>query len=142
MELQSFYQVCIFFTIGLMVFTMSMNVINSFDVFGNIEPTGGVMTGNTTNSTFLSFSKQTFNSDLWVLILAGGLLTSVPIMVLTQSVSIGGVYLFAVYFWGSFFTALNILYIGGFLPLILIPLFVVPIIFLFIGAIIGMLAGV
>ena len=142
MEMQSFYQVCIFFTVGLMVFTMSVNVMTGMDIFGNIEPTGGMVTGNDTNSSFEAFTGYGMNTELWILVLGGAVLLAVPIAIFTQSLSIVGVYIFGVFFWGSFFNALAIISIGSFMPIFLIPLFIVPVAFIFIGAVIGMLSGV
>jgi hypothetical protein len=63
----------------------------------------------------------------------------------TQSTTIIGIYIFSVYFWGSYLNTIGVIGIlVGANPVILafIGLFTIPVVFIFIGAVIGMLSGV
>ena len=140
MEMQSLYQVCIYFTIGLMVFTIAVNVMTGMDIFGNIEPTIGAE-GNDTDSYFHGFTGRDI-PWFWATVIGIEVLVLIPLAYFTQSTSAIGVYIFGAVFWTSYAHALTVITNSGYVPLFILPLFTVPLAFIFIGAVIGMFAGV
>lgn len=154
MEPQNFFQVCVFFAIGLMVFTMSLSFVEEIGVFGAITPSGGLQTnlsGNPNDITknFTENPTSEENSgfgNVFTLVFGLGTIVAIggalAIAIATQNATFVGVYIFSIYFWASYINALSVLSIGSFLPVAFITLFTVPIGFIFVGAVIGMLSGV
>jgi len=151
MELQNLYQICIFFSVGLMVFTLAVNFTVGLGVFGDITPSSGIdVYGQNSSDAVGDFTKNPdiFNlgvGDLWIIVFGGAGIAaiggSIAIAIATQNASFVGVYLFGVFFWSSYINTLGILAIVAISPALLL-LFSIPIGFIFVGAVIGMLAGV
>lgn len=149
MEMTSFYQVCVFFAIGLMVFTLSVNFVVELKVFGDITPSGGMdVSGNQSdiveNFTRNPSSQGGFDNMFLIAFGAGTVLAgagALAIAIATQNATFVGVYIFSVYFWASYVNALGILSIVS-LPLGFLALFTIPVGFIFVGAVVGMLSGV
>jgi len=149
MELDNFFKVCVYFSISLMVFTLSLNFLTGMGIFGPLLPGGGMdVTGNQSqivgNFTSTPSASGGFG-DVWLLVFglgtAAGIGGAIVIAMATQNATFVGVYIFSVYFWASYINALSILSFGGFIPASFLLLFTVPIGFVFVGAIIGMLSG-
>jgi hypothetical protein len=150
MEMSSFYQVCVFFAVGLMVFTLAVNFTVELGVFGDVTPSGGMDVSGNQSSIVGNFTKSPSGNmgfgDIWLLVFGAGTLLgiggAIGIAIATQNATFVGVYVFSVYFWASYINALGILSIGGFIPASFILLFTVPVGFIFVGAVVGMLSGV
>ena len=147
MNLGNLYQICIFFTIGLMVFTLSINFVGSMNIFGTNPDLGPSVEGNSSeiekNFTKTAGAEGGFDSTLlWSLIISVEAIGGIGLALATQSATILGAYIFGAVFWTSYINAMTIIGAVGFLPLGFLVLFTVPMIFIFIGAVIGMLSGV
>lgn len=149
MELDNLFKVCVFFAVGLMVFTLSINFLVGLGIFGPIVATGGMdVTGNQSD-VVKNFTKNPNNQmgfgDAFLLVFGAGTILAgagaIAIAIATQNATFVGVYIFSVYFWASYLNALGILSFGGFVPVTFIALFTIPIGFIFMGAIVGMLSG-
>jgi hypothetical protein len=150
MEMTSFYQVCVYFAVGLMVFTLAISFVEELGVFGPVYPTGGMDVSGNQSSIVQNFTKNPDStggfSNVFLLAFGAGTLAgiggAVVIAIATQNATFVGVYIFSVYFWASYINALSIISFGGFLPIGFIALFTIPIGFIFVGAVVGMLSGV
>lgn len=149
MEMTSFYQVCVYFSVGLMVFTLSIGFVQGLGVFGDIGLSGGMdVSGNKTqiveNFTKNPSSQGGFGNMFLIAFGAGTILAgagALAIAIATQNATFVGVYIFSVYFWASYINALGILSIVA-LPVGFLALFTIPVGFIFVGAVVGMLSGV
>jgi hypothetical protein len=147
MEMTNLYQVCIFTTISLMVFSLCVNVFAGFHIFGNVGEMGPGVNMSNSNETFQNFTRgPDYPSGLtitsiWGMVLSGSVVVGVFLAWVTQDASILGVFIFSGVFWSAFINTLVIITAIG-IPVILVTLFTVPIFFIFIGAVIGMLSGV
>ena len=147
MNLGNLYQICIYFTIGLMVFTLSINFVGAMDIFGTNPDLGPSVEGNSSdiekNFTKTAEKSGGFSIDLvWTLIISVEVIGGIGLAIATQSTSVLGAYIFGAVFWTSYINAMTIIGAVGFLPVGFLVLFTVPMIFIFIGAVIGMLSGV
>ena len=147
MNLGNLYQICIFFTVGLMVFTLSINFVGAMDIFGTNPDLGPSVEGNSSeiekNFTKTAEKSGGFSIDLvWTLIISVEVIGGIGLAIATQSTSVLGAYIFGAVFWTSYINAMAIIGAVGFLPVGFLVLFTVPMIFIFIGAVIGMLSGV
>lgn len=151
MEMNSLYNLCIFFTISLTIFSSCVTFVSGLNLFGPIDIQSGLDTSENTNDSLHRFTHSIDypsglgTSDLFGFVLGAGAIAavigSIGIAYFTGNSAYVGVYLFGVYFWTTFTTAFGIFAIIGF-PLSFILLFTVPIAFIFVGAVIGMLGGV
>jgi hypothetical protein len=147
MEMSNFYQICIYITLSLMVFSLCVNVVVGFEIFGSVGEMG-MSSGNTTNETMANFtispdypSGMTMGA-IWGIVLSGSTIAGVFLAWVTQDASILGVFIFSGVFWSSFINVMVIITALNVVPLLLLGLFTLPIIFVFVGAVIGMLSGV
>ena len=147
MQTNNLFQICIFLTIGLMVFTIAVNFMSGLHIFGPVTPDLGHETGNNTTDALKSFTKSPdypmglSTGALWGIVL-GAIAVGLAIAILTQDATFVGIYIFSAVFWASFINAWAILGSTGFIPVAFLGLFALPIIFIFIGAVVGMLSGV
>ena len=150
MELTNLYQVCVFFSVGLMVFTLSVSFIEGTSLFGPVVPSGGMDVSGNQSNVVGNFTRnpegQGAFSTAFLLAFGGGTaiaaLGAIGIAVMTQNATFVGVYIFSVYFWASYVNAFGILSIGRFMPASFLVLISIPVGFVFVGAIAGMLSGV
>ena len=150
MEMNSLYQLCIFFTIGITIFSSCVTFVSGLGLFGPADVSYGE-NSSSMNASIHGYTKSSDHpvglgmGDLFSIVITAGtaaaLAGSLIISYITGSTTYVGIYLFSVYFWSTFTTAFGIFGILG-LPLSLLGLFTVPIAFIFIGAVIGMLSGV
>ena len=76
MELDNFFKVCVYFSISLMVFTLSLNFLTGLGIFGPLLPGGGMdVTGNQSqivgNFTSTPSASGGFG-DVWLLVFGLG----------------------------------------------------------------------
>lgn len=152
MKANTFFQVCIFTCIALVIFTLSINFVDSLNVFGvpvqmGFEPEG------TANETFEQLTNVTYETQegitlsgmdaLWMIILGGGVGIGLVVAWLTHSTSILGVFVFSSIFWASYARSLGVLNVGGLLDPIsgFILIGTVAMGFVWAGAVAGMLSG-
>jgi hypothetical protein len=146
MEMNNFFGICVIFTVSLMVFCLCVNVFVGFQIFGNAGVFGPDISGNS-SQMFTNFTK---NPDfpvgmtmgmIWGLVLTSAAAVGLVLAWIMQDASILGVFIFSGVFWSSFINAMVILGAMAFIPVVLIGLFTVPVLFIFVAAVIGMLSG-
>lgn len=147
MNLNTFFQICTYITICMIMFCISVNFVSGLGVFGDMEVIGGPDMGNNTNDTFqrITYKVDTPEgeniTDLWALVIAGAGIAGLVVAWLTHSTSIIGVFIFSAVFWAAYINTLSILNVVSWIPIGYITLFSTGMAFIWIGAIIGMLTG-
>jgi len=150
-EMSSFYQICVYITLVMILFNLSVSAVNALGVFYPVE-TGIEMSDDAdenfetlTNISSFSESSMTGIQSLWILFTgsAVSLVAGFFLMWLTRSTTILGVALFSGVFWSSYFNMLSVVNVGGFLTdlSMFILIGTVGMIFIFAAAVIGMLSG-
>ncbi len=108
MNLNTFFQTCIYICIGLIVFTLAINFVSATGVF---DPVSSGVPADDTSGTFEGFTGG-FSMDLmWITVLSIAGLASVAVAILMHSAIPVGVYIFSAVFWASYGNALGVL--GG-----------------------------
>ena len=148
MQPNSFFQLCVYICIGLIVFNLSISFVAGLGAFDTSTP-AGMIRGNTTDAKMENLSiNATGMNDIWDVIFnplglatIGALAGGVAVMILTQSVTFLGLYIFFTTYWGSYLIAISTLNLFSYMPAAFLLLITVPIAFIFVAAIIGILAG-
>jgi len=150
MKANTFFQVCIFTCIALVIFTLSINFVSALNVFG-VPVQMGFEPGDAANETFEDLTNVTYETQegitlsgmdaLWMVILGGGIGIGLVVAWLTHSTAILGVFVFSSIFWASYVRSLGVLNVGGYLPGGFILIGTVAFGFVWAGAIAGMLSG-
>jgi hypothetical protein len=147
--MNTFFRICVIMCIGLLVFTLSVNYIQStgaFDVGGDtglvIDDTGDILDKTT------ELDAADANMDfLWQAILGGvgiGIGVAAGARFLGVNINatlLGGLSVFATVFWASYIKTHGILMMGDYLPAEYTIIFTGGALFIFIAAMIGMLTG-
>ena len=150
MDMNNFYQVCVYISVSLMVFTLVISFLGGLGVFGPLSPDWGLDTSGNQSNIVGNFTQNPDQEggfgNAWLIVFGGSTVLAaagaIGIAIATQNATFVGVYIFSIYFWASYLNAVSIISFGGFLPLGFIVLFTVPVGFVFVGAIVGMLSGV
>jgi hypothetical protein len=140
MRLTSFFQVCVYFCLFLLIFTLSVNFVTGLQLFIDVE-TGPDLSGETTAEGVFSRIVDNDMFAIWAMVTSLSGLAAGVLAVLTRSVSILGVYLFSVTFWTSYTLFVSTVNINSWIPLEFMLIFTVALLFIWVAAIIGMLTG-
>ena len=145
MQPNSFFQLCVYVCIGLIVFNLSISFVAGLGAFDTSTPEG-MIRGNTTDEQFQNIThNSTGMTDIWSMVFYGGSILvgtgALLIMILTQSVSILAIYLFSITYWASYGSTILTLNLFSYMPAAFLLLITVPLAFIFVAAIIGILAG-
>jgi len=132
----------------MIVFTLTITFVNAMGVFTPTET--GIDTGSNTSGFFEDVTDAEYNESdfedqvgmdaVWLVGGLGGTLT-LAIASLTRSPTILAVGLFSTVFWTAYINALGIINVGGYIPLSFIGIGTGAMMFIFVGAITGMLSG-
>lgn len=151
-ELSTFFQICIYITVAMVLFTLSISFVSALGVFQTTVETGFVP-GDTTNETFSDLTNLETSSGLTgmnaiLAIVTGSIIGLVGGMALgwiMQSTVFIGIGVFTGVFWTSYISALSIVNTNNWLMAFPMNLFVgmgtVGMLFIFGAAITGMLSG-
>lgn len=147
MRINSFYQFCVYICIALIVVTLSINFVSGLNVF-EIPYDAGYQTGDDTSGNFVNLTNITSDGEsggmdlLWAGVLSSAAFGGMVVAWITRSTTIIGVYVFSAVFWVSYLRCLSVVYISYLEPLFgFIMIFTVAMVFLWAGAIAGMLSG-
>jgi len=151
-DLTTFFQICIYITVTMVIFTLVVNFVSGLGVFP-IEVEAGFQEGENSSDTFSGITNldDTTGSEgiesLWNLVLGAGAGLGVGLFLgwAMHSTSLIGVSLFAGIFWSSYINALSILTSLARLNTLsdygFIAIGTVGMLFIFSGAVAGMLSG-
>ena len=145
MDLNNLFKQCMYFCIVIMIFTFCLNFMSLLWVNTGAIPSNvpmGKAPKSDTNSTFMDFVQGISGlsggfGSLWVLASTFTGFGAALLAIATRQTTPIAVYLFGVIFWTSW--TRGFASIGPYIPTEISILFTVPIMFIFAGAIIGML---
>lgn len=138
--MNTFFRICLFLCIGLVVFTLSINFVNTLGVFPTTIEEGVASADTSSDGWFGAFSGSSTGA-VWTLAIAGGVGAGIVLSVLTRSIIPVGISVYSSIFWASYHNAITILDMGGYIDPNLLIIFTVAIAFIFVGSIVGMLTG-
>jgi len=137
----SFFQICYDWVLIIILATISISIVSSLYVFTKVD-TGMAMDLSSADGVFKTVTGLTGGAQwVWLTIITAGGLGALVVAKLTQSTNMIGVYLFSTVLWTSWIKCLSVIDIGNWVPLEFKVLFTFGVMFLYVGAIIGMLTG-
>lgn len=131
-------------TVILLVFTLCVNFVSAMNFFGTTVEVGIDINATSGNETFQSVTGGYTPSNIWAVWSIAGLIAlggSVAIAVLTRSSSFVAIYLFSIVFWTSYLNMWGIINLNNYIPLEFSAIVHGSFLFIWMGAIIGMLSG-
>jgi len=138
----SLFQACFYFCLAVAIATLFINIVQGLNVFGNPDIGQGVVIGGNESNVFTSLTGLTGGFEyVWGLAVGLGLAGSAILAWATHSTIPIGVYLFGTLFWTSYSRLISVISIGDYIPADFLLGITVAMMFLFAGAVIGMLSG-
>jgi len=147
MNLNTFFQSCIYICIGLIVLTMSINFVSALGVFGFDIDAGFPSGTDFDDLTDVNFTgDDTHDADsglqgLWLIMITGAGIGGLTVAWITKSPVVLGVFVFSAVFWASYISASAVLLVGDFIPAGFLAIGTAIMGFFWAGAIAGMLSG-
>lgn len=139
MNLNTFFQLCIYFCICMIVLTLSINFINGLDIFETVE-TGVGISGDSDN-IFSQLTGLTGGMEfIWLAVTSLAGVGAVLLATFMHSAIPVGAYLFSVVFWTSYGRSLSVLS-GLYIPSDFLLIGTVAMLFIWAGALAGMFSG-
>lgn len=129
-----------YITIVLLIFTLCINFVSVSGFFPIEAETGFDVNDTSVNATFFSLTGDT-TTDLWLVVLTGMGAVGIVVAWITHSTAILAVYLFSAVFWISYINMLGVTNLGNYVPGEFIFIGTAGLVFVWMGAIIGMLSG-
>ena len=145
--MKSFFQICVFITICMFLFTLSVQYVNGLGIYGDISIQSGSALGDAYNETIQNATVSPDYSDginlttVWALVLTAAGAAGILVAWITRSTAIIGVFIFSAAFWASYVNTLGILQIGGFVDPNFVLIGTAGMGMVWIGAVAGMLSG-
>lgn len=137
--LNSFFRICIFICLLLIVFNLTWAFVHSLRVFPIGEE--GISSGRTSGVIEIFTGLSGGMLGLWELVSILGLAGAGAISWAIKSATPIGLFIFADVFWVSYNGTIQIMNIGNYMPAEFLLIATVGITFLFIAAVVGMLTG-
>ena len=140
MNFDNLFRVCLGFTLLLLCFSLVANFVSALDIFPH---TTNIGIDADTNSALEQLTGLD-SPDMQAIFIGVTGLTfagAVALAILTKQMIPIGLHLFGVVFWTSWIRMSSVLGYGGYIPVELLAVFTIGAMFIFIGAIIGMLTG-
>ena len=148
MNMNTLYQTCVYVTLTMLLFTLAVSFVSGLGVFSPVSV--GVTPGDNSSDTFsditnTSYSETDFSGQagmdaVWLIGGLGGVVTF-AIALATRSPVFVGVGLFGTVFWAAYGNTMAVLSLGNFVPEGFLVIGTVAMMFIFAGAVIGMLSG-
>ena len=140
MNLGTLFQTCLYFCLCIIIITLCINFVDGLNVFPTPIEAGFDASGSSDN-IFSSLTNLGGGLEyVWLLALGGGLAVTGFTMLITHSTIPLGVYLFSAVFWTSYVRVLAVIY-TWYIPSDFLVIGTVVMLFLFAGAVAGMLGG-
>lgn len=144
MNVSSLYHQCIYITLIILIFTMSVSFINGLGLFPYKYESGPGLQ-DTTNETFLNMVQSMTGlstggaAAVWTLAIGTGFILTGLASIALQSTTPLAIFLFGSIFWTAYTKCFSV--IGPYLPTEFVFILWVVSIFLFVGAILGLLGS-
>lgn len=138
--MSTFYRMCVYICIGLLVFTLILNYVQSTDAFPIGGQAGQSITGTETALEEATDLAEPNMNYLWGIVI-GGIAAGLVVGAITHSIVPAGLFVFSGVFWASYINTHMVLSYGGYIPGDFLMIFLVVIVFIFIAACVGILTG-
>ncbi|GAH03598.1 unnamed protein product [marine sediment metagenome] len=137
--LNTFFQICIYFCIITLVFTLAINVVSAWNLFVTVD--SGIQTAEQSDNILAVITGFSGGMEIiWTFILTIGGISSIIVAKFLQNSSIIGVWLLSSVMWTSYFKTVTVVDINNWIPSDIILIFTTAILFIWVAAIIGMLS--
>ena len=137
----TFYRTSVYICIIIILFTLSINFVSSFNAFP-IEEEQGVEGVTQENALEKITGMDDPNMNyIWLVATGVGITGAIFVAWLTKSIVPIGIFLFSEVFWTSWLRMNSVLNMSGWVPGELLVIFTVGVMFVFIAAVIGMFTG-
>lgn len=143
MKINTAFQACMYITIVILIFTLAVNFVSASGFFP-VEAEMGFDINESNSSGIFEILTGQSPIGIWAMLIgssAVALIGSVVLAFITRSTAVIGVYIFSVVFWASYMTMLYGLDLSNYIPVGLQLIATASLIFIWMGAIIGMLSG-
>ena len=137
--MNTFFRICIYYCLALLVFTLLFGLVNATGAFTIVDEGLGI--SDTEGALGDLTTLGTPNMNYIIVLIAGGLAAGLVAGVLTQSIVPVGISIFGSVFWASYINTYSILSVGSYIPGELLLIITVCTILIFVAAIVGMLTG-
>ena len=137
----SFFRTSIYLCLAIIVFTMSINFVNTLGAFNAYEAQPTDEEIDVDNALEQISGLEGGMASLWALAIGVGAIGAIALVFISKQISPIGIYIFSTVFWTSWLKMNSVININGVMPVELMVIFTVAALFLFIAAIIGMLTG-
>lgn len=138
--MNTFFRICIYYCIALLVFTLLFNVINATGAF-DINANEGLQVSDTRSSLGELTTLSTPNMNYIIGLITLGAAAGIVVGYLTHSMVPVGIGIFSSVFWASYINTHSILSVGSYIPSELLLIITVCTGLIFVAAIIGMATG-
>ena len=138
--MNTFFRICIYYCIGLLVFTLLFNLVNATGAF-DINVNEGLQVSDSDSALGELTTLETPNMNFLIGLIATGVAAGIVVGWVTQSIVPVGISIFGSVFWASFINTHSILSTGGYIPGELLLIITVCTALIFVAAIVGMLTG-
>ena len=144
---ETFFQICVIFSILLIVFNLSVFFVNALDVYGTDVNQGiDVEGGDTSDDIFYKLTGYSEGAQaIWTVILGVTGIMSIGVAILMHSAVPVGVWIFSEVFWTSYTALIGLINFNGIFtsePMSYsLLIFTAGLIFIWMGALAGMFSG-
>ena len=137
--MNSLFRTCIYICILVIIFTLVINFVEGMGAFPMETSMGTEVDEDNALQSITGLSGGM--EGIWLIATGIGAGVAVLLSWVSHSLTPIGVYLFSEVFWTSWVRMHSVFSSGGYIPSDLFVIFYVVVIFLFIGAVIGMITG-
>jgi len=142
--MNTFFRICVYYCLGLMVFSLLFGLINATGAFGiSLDPGGSISDSGGVLGEVSTLETPSMGFLLGLVAFGGA--AGLFVSWISKSIVPVGISIFGSVFWASFINLHSVLSIGGgsgpFIPAEILLIITVCTILIFIAAIIGMLTG-
>lgn len=140
-KMDNFFQLCFFYCLFISLFMIAINIVNGLNLFTPVA-SGISSAGKTPDNIFAEITGLSGGMEfVWTALLSAVGFIVLVVVKITQSTSLIGVYLLSSVFWTSFTKFISTVNINNWIPSNIMTLFIVGSMFIWIGAMIGMLTN-
>ena len=141
--MNTFFRICVYICLGLILFTLAINLVVSTGAFPVSGTSGPNITSTNSSLSVLTGLDDPSINTIWLTVTTLGGIAAIGLVWISHSIVPIGLYLFSTVFWTSYIRAWSVIGYGQFLSDIpeFMLLFTVAILFVFIAAIVGILTG-
>jgi len=143
LSMKSMFQMCFFICMFLILINVGWGFVRGIDGVWTAEASEQNLIEGTNDNGILGelTGLDSAGTDLWLMVTTIGGAAALAFSWMVHSLTPLGIYLFGVAFWSSYNGTVTIIGMNSWLPGDFILIITVAMIFLFVGAIIGMITG-